>query len=727
MSSAPRRALIVGLEVLLACLVSILVACALTWPMPVAMNDVVVGGGELGGWLWRYWWHSLEAEALGAADLPLLDRWSQLVSLGRYPETGNILDVIFITWPLSNLLDFPAHYNAKVLMILVGDGLCGYALARHFTRDRSIALVACVIAVANPLNIQDINGSGLRQCVLWWLLLYPIFLDRAARGGRLRDAILAGLCLGMAAAWYWFYGLFAAVFSGLYFGWHLFDVRPHWRALLRWLLPLSLATLLVAGPFVRPYMGNADAVGAALPEMTFFLPFPRYETIAEAPMRPASYEENVLASLHRTIRSSWAADYLVLPTRGERAWPFPVLLLGVLPLLWRRKGLFWVGVLLFFYASTLGPYLKLSTGSDADAVLLMGERWVFRMPWAWLFRWVPGMSRLFGPYRLASMLVVASVVVVALGMELSTRGRRWWLRAGLALLSVAFIMAQYLFLWTVDFVPDDAVRPSRWRAPIKVSHIEVPDFYRQLDPTEAAGIIELPLWREQDVLCYYQTIHHHKVFRSWATQGAMPPTLLEEGGGEVGARMRYLASEDATATPAAMAFDLLSKAPSEVAITDIDPVSVAALAQHGDYRYLIVHERGYYLLEPYTGPMLYQDAVRRLSGALGLEPEQVIEHQWTDYPGNPYGITGGPVYVRWSAEEINLHDRQMPSKLYMAIFDLAPLLERVEAEATAAAMEDGDLPEGSDPGGLEGTPGEEPGAPLILDPAGPVEIPEDEH
>ena len=29
----------------------------------------------------------------------------------------------------------------------------------------------------------------------------------------------------------------------------------------------------------------------------------------------------------------------------------------------------------------------------------------------------------------------------------------------------------------------------------------------------------------------------------------------------------------------------------------------------------------------------------------------------------------------WTAEEINLPDRQMPRKLYMAIFDLSPLLE----------------------------------------------------
>ncbi len=705
MNSPARKTLIVGLEILLACLLSVAAACLLTWPMPIAMDQVVVGGGELGGWLWRYWWHSLEADALTVADLPLAERWSQLVALGRYPETGNILDVLFITWPLSQVMEFPAHYNAKVLLILTLDGLCAYALARHYTRDRLIALAACLVAVINPLNIQDINGSGLRQCVLWWMLLYPVFLDRAAHSKRLRDAVAAGLCLGLCAAWYWFYGLMAGVFTGFYLGWHLLGGQLPWRSLWRWVLPLGVVALLASWPFVRPYFNTTEAGMTSLPEMSFFLPFPRYETIAEAPLRPDTYEENVLASLHRTIRSSWAADYILRPSTGERAWPLAVMVLGALPvLLVRRRRLFWLMVFLFFYACTLGPYLKLNTMAEADSVLMFGERWVLRMPFTWLFRWVPGMSRLFGPYRLAAMVTVASVVLLAQGLTAIPAATRRWrlLRWGAAMACIVLTMAQVMYRWQVDYVPEGAFQPIRWRAPVKVSHIVVPDFYQRLDPDALEGVIELPLGREQDLLCYYQTIHRHKVFRSWATQGAVPPLLLDNGGADAGDRIRYLAKQEPTGLPGAQVLDQLSHAPSEVALDAISRQDLRVVAQAGDYRHMVVHERGYFLVDPYNGPVLYRDAVRRLAAGLDLEPVEVVEHQWVDYPGNQYKVPGGPVYVPWSAEEINLPDRQMPRKLYMAIFDLGPLLAESETplgtpdpQAQGAAASSG----GPQPGG----------------------------
>jgi hypothetical protein len=56
-----------------------------------------------------------------------------------------------------------------------------------------------------------------------------------------------------------------------------------------------------------------------------------------------------------------------------------------------------------------------------------------------------------------------------------------------------------------------------------------------------------------------------------------------------------------------------------------------------------------------------------------VAPTEHVEHRWVDYPGNQYNVPDGPVYVPWSAEEINLLDQQMPRKLYMAVFDLAAL------------------------------------------------------
>ncbi len=653
-----------------------LASSLMTWPTAMHMNEIVLGGGELGGWLWRYWWHFLEAQALGQMDLAPYEKWRALIALGRYPETGNVLDVIFFSWPLSYVVDFPAHYNLKVLTILTLDGLCGYVLARHFVRGRLVALAAGLLALVNPLVIQDINGSGLRQTILWWLLLYPVFLDRAVRRQRLTEMLLAGVCMGMAAAWYWFYGLFAGLYTILYALWHLLTRRMGVRGMLRGVLPTVFVAVLLAFPFIQPYLDTDEGGGSNLPEMSFFLAFPRYETILTAPMRPKSYEENVLASLHRTIRSSWAADYLVYPT-SERTMPIVVFLAGILPALFLRRRPFWLLVLLLFYACSLGPFLKLQTLRDASEVLVLGEQWVIRLPYTLLFRWVPGIARLFAPYRFAAMVVVASVVLVASGLDsLPSSTRKWaFVKTAACILVILAAMLQMTYRFEVQEVPDDSYQPSRWRAPIKVSRIEIPEFYLELDDSRLEGIIELPLEREQDLLCYYQVIHRQRVFRSWATSGALPPILSRGGGGDAGDRLRYLGQQLPLDFPGSQLLERISTHPNDLPVSEIDRGELAQLARAGSFRYMIVHERGYYLANPYHGPVLYRDAVQRLAAGLGLKPDEVVEHAWVDYPGNQYNVPGGPVYIPWTAEEVALPYQEMPRRYYMSIFDLSSLLE----------------------------------------------------
>ena len=127
-----------------------MVAIAATWPTVAHLDEVVLGGGELGGWLWRQWWHFQEIDSINqSSDLGWLDKLSLLIGLGRYPETGNILDLLLLSYPLDHWFGFPQHHNLKVLTILVGNGVCGYALARSFTDSRTAAFAAGLIAVLN--------------------------------------------------------------------------------------------------------------------------------------------------------------------------------------------------------------------------------------------------------------------------------------------------------------------------------------------------------------------------------------------------------------------------------------------------------------------------------------------------------------------------------------------------------------------------------------------------
>ena len=162
-----------------------------------------MGGGELGGWLWRHWWHFEEVRALEYEEIGFLGSIEALIALGRFPETGNILDILLLSYPLRLWVGFPADHNVKILIILIGNGLCAYTLARAHTDSIFVALVVSTIAIINPLVIQDINKIGLRQVLLWWLFLFPLFLSRAGRSGTYKDAFLTGVFFTMSAAFYW--------------------------------------------------------------------------------------------------------------------------------------------------------------------------------------------------------------------------------------------------------------------------------------------------------------------------------------------------------------------------------------------------------------------------------------------------------------------------------------------------------------------------------------------
>ncbi len=441
---------------------------------------------------------------------------------------------------------------------------------------------------------------------------------------------------------------------------------------------------IIAALFFIPYMsapgGSRAGSGAALPELSFFLPFPDYDVIKSAPLRPSTYAENVLSSLNRTILSSWSPDYIINPGH-PRPLPVFVFFAGILPAIWRfRKSpvaRFWLVTFTVFYLGTLGPYMKAPGSSDTTTVITIWGDIVIRLPFVIMFQWVPGMSRMFAPYRLGAFVVVAAVVLVALGVALIRDSDRFgaWPRRVVATLIVIGTLLVTNYRWEIGPVPDDAIAPSRWRAPLKVSVMQVPEFYQNLDREEDAGLIELPLEQQQDLIYYYQITHNWKVYRSWATPPAIPPLFRFEGGGDAGDRMRYLARPDSIGAQGGDLLLRLSKNPQEVSLDEVDDTELAHLFLGGNYRYLIVHERGYFLMDPMQGQVVYADVVHRLESRLGIEATIDVEHQWFDYPGNEYKVPGGPVYLPWTSQQVALPDRERPSQYFMAIFDLREFLE----------------------------------------------------
>lgn len=657
-------------ETVLALVFALALACLMTWPAVAHLDEVVIGGGELGGWLWRQWWHFQEVRALQNEGYGLLGEIMTLVSLGRFPETGNILDILLISYPLREWVGSPMDHNLKVIVILVGNGVCGYALARSFTDSVLASLAAAAIAIFNPLVVQDINKTGLRQVLLWWMLLYPIFLVRAGRTCRGIDGAMVGIIFSLISAFYWFYGLFVAMMTVVWLLWWYVEQRPPLQQAFNWISGAAIASVMGVGLFLAPYFSagseeTASAKGgtALLPEVTFFLPYPAYDTVAAAPLRPSTYRDNVLSSLHRGIDSAWPADYVINPNHGVLAFPAVVFLVGVLPAIFIRRARVWLAVWVVFWLGTLGPFLKLGAQKDTAEVFLLGD-FVVRMPYALMFQFVPGMSRMFAPYRMASLVVVASVILVAISLDQLRR----YPRMISAILVGAAIVVQPLYRF--DLEDREMARPVMWRIPTQISSIKLPEFYARLNPDGWDGLIELPLQQQQDIICAYQSVHRRKVYRSWATSPAIPPWMRRVGGGDIGRRLRWLASPEPRRDPSRDVFMALSDNPLAADLSTWSEEDFAALRSSGDYRFLIVHERGYYLSDPRQGSVLYRAAVRKLEEHLGIEALEEVEIASFDWPGKQRYFPAGPAWVPWASHEVSMPTPDMPSQYFMSIFDL---------------------------------------------------------
>lgn len=656
-------------ELLLSLVLSVAVAIAVTWPAVLHLDDVVIGSGELGGWLWRQWWHFQEVQALRVADLPWWEHFKLLVSLGRHPETGNIMDVLTLSYPLHKVFPFPQHHTFKVLIIVIGNGMCGYALARSFTGSPLVAMTAATIAMINPLVFQDINKTGLRQVMLWWLLLYPIALQRAARTSRPFDGVLVGLAFTAVAAYYWFYGMFAGIFSLIWLAGWVIRSRPDPRRAMRWMIPAAVVAAAGVFVFLLPYFASAEEGGmegggvANLPEVTLFLPFPDYDVIAEAPEFPNTIQDNLLASLHRNINSAWPADYVVNPFHGARAMPLIVFFMGVLMVPLHRTGWRWLATWAFFYLGTLGPFLKLGAMRDTSEVVRIGD-YVVRLPYTLMYQFIPGMSRMFGPYRLSGMMVVASVVLVAIALDRA----RPSLRRVLAPLALAFTIFQCFYQFDVETVELAHSRLLRWRVPIDVVPYQAPQWYRDLRKWERqGGIVELPLYEQQDLLAFYQTLHHRKVYRSWATISAVPPIFRQEGGGEAGELMRRLAASDPRIPGLERGLERVSRPTRDRPpdFSDVQEQDLARLIRAG-YQLIIVHERGYWVQDPRTGALRFQAAVRAVEERLRIAPEILVEVRAPVRKGRDVM----PAWLPLASREVTLPLKEMPTHYMMAVFDL---------------------------------------------------------
>lgn len=619
-----------------------LLAALLVLPAYGDESDRILGGGELGGWLWRFWWMGTEIEALRSHVPDPWERFLHILSLGRFPETGNVFDLIALSWPLERLVGHPHHYNLKVFLILFTNGLAGWAYLRWRTGSRAAGLVAGTVLAANVFVFYEIQGSGLRQAILAPMALYCFAFERMLRDRTLGLAVATGVAFALTCAFYWFHGLFIFVWSLLALGGWLGSQRRGGR--LSVLPSLSLAAGLGAAltwPFLLPYVSErfADADAARLPEVQWLADFPTLAALQGVPERPSTPAENLLSSLARVLGSSWPVDWLWNPIQ-LRVNPVMLALLAVGGglALWRHNVM-WLLVFVFFYALTWGPYLQWK----GQFISLVGDEPV-RLPYWYAFKYVPMLSRLFAPYRMGAMVIVALAVLA--GVSWAALERRWLTTALRRRAALALAGALYFGQWFLD-PPELMGIGSNRILPLRASQVTVPDWYRRLaEEPGRFGIIELPMDKQQDLLNYFQATHGKMLLGGWANPGALPPVLRHAtppsaADDDPTGTLQWLATSDRmTRNAFAQALSRMGREPYRL---DVPPEPALSELVDGGFRYVIVHELGCYLTEPRWGPELYARLKEQLTAALGPPTWEGVE-----LPASPaWMLEGRPPGTAW--------------------------------------------------------------------------------
>ena len=570
-----------------------------------------IGGGEIEGWLWRYWWMK-EIVAAAFADGGLGPGLHTLLVAGSYPEFGNVLDLQVFSWPLEVLLGAPTYYTAKILLVLVLDcAAAGWFLSRVWGRGPAAWLGGLVFGL-NPYFLYEVSNGRLRQAVAFTIPLFLLELYRTWREGDLGSTLRAGLFMGLTAAFYLYYGMFLGFFWVLFLAWHLLLGRrsPHARGVVVRLLAVAALGLLVTLPFVQSYLEMAAR--RDLPEVVpYGTAFPSLEelTTPAGSVRP----RNLLwASQKRFLVDSLPLDALWNPA-GRQALPLAVLLLVFVPTgRPRRVPWLWLATLALFLALSFGPYLKLGE----QGFQFLGS---VPMPYSLPFRWVPYFSRLFAPLRLEVMVYGALAVLACLRVR-ELAGERRGPAAALAGLVALALVAQL---------------ESSGVLPLPTVRLGVAPYYYLLADQPPTGLVEVP-FKTGDYLEYNQTVHGQKVLWSFA-EGGVPP-------GFPPGRLALLARKEGWRQNSFVTFlEGLNRDPAHPGTWK--EADRQALLGAG-YRLLLLHERGCYYLDPERGERIYFRLLDHFRKTLGEPLLHTDEPAYRGLVGRRRGDGRDPAWYR---------------------------------------------------------------------------------
>jgi hypothetical protein len=455
--------------VLLALLAYSGLAVFMTWPIAGQLTTHLAGGrDDIMTHQWTFWWIK---QALAQGMDPFYSQWI------FYPNGvtllfHNIAWLNIAAWlPLQAVLGSIPAYNLLFIVTFALNGFTTFLLGREWTKAFWPAFVGGLVWGYWPAIQSHYDHPNM--IAVFWIPLTLLYLKRAIENGRTRDAVLAGIFLGLTGVTRVHLLIMGAVLLALFVASKL--VRPAyrtWRTVKQLLMMGVVAGVLLAPILVPMIIGQ---ITRAHPEDIFVDEQTAGQTDLLAYVLPPP--DHLLAT--DAIRAGWKRlginrtydafiGYVVIALAvygAIRQWP---------------SARFWVLAALVYFGLALGPELRVNGHLYSEVP----------MP----YQLVEGLFRVLRkPDRFNVLLGLPIAMLVAFGVQSLLQQRRLSRHpAVVGLAACLLILAEYRQAPFPNFAP------------------ATPAWFNQLaqEPGRAA-ILDLPmdLVKSNKWYMFYQITH----------------------------------------------------------------------------------------------------------------------------------------------------------------------------------------------------------------------------
>lgn len=482
----------------------------------VAINSP--GRSFLQFWVWREWVSSYFIQSyLSAKPFDLINLiYFGILSNGTLPETGTVMDIMAISYPLKTWfsLPFPLYYNIKFIIILLINSLAGYYVMKRFTRNEMVGIICGVFMAVNPFLMMILGKARLRAGLLGFVILCLYYLFELTQKPNRKTALWCGFFLGISSLFYAFYGMFLiSIILLVSAGKVLLDIYRKqrgeiWNYCKQILLIFAVFTVMIA-PWLVPYLSQIEKRDGETKVfgVTFLKEFPDPRKVYDPSFRndPTGHELGVIR--------------LIMAQEMPLRYFFPIFfsVFGILAFFKPKPWAFLMLIIfIMFYILCLGPYLKFSDNPELEGLYVNKEGNFVPLPYILFYKYVPFISRLHHPEHFLSFASVALMFLS--GMGLSN------LFGFLEDKKLGFFPFKYLgYVVGAGLIVSLVTGVNQYdhRVSFETCRIVIPDFYFKLSKEPFCGIYELPILKNDpriqeayDRYDFYQAFHRKKYNQS---------------------------------------------------------------------------------------------------------------------------------------------------------------------------------------------------------------------